>query len=148
MPLFDPQINTLVLLLLIVGAFIIAFKIMEMVFQTILVSVLSSGFYLAMVYFFNYPLRLDLVLLFAFLGATFYMGYSFLASAYWLGSKAVKIPYHVLKAALTPLFSAAVYLRKKYRLRKIRSGEGKYDEDEDTDRDVKEVVLDKVRDRD
>ncbi len=141
----DPQINTLILLILIVGAFIVAFKIMAMVFQTILVSVLSAGFYLTLVYLLNYPLRPDLVLLFAFLGATLYMGYSFLSSAYWIAAKAIQVPYHILRAVIGPIISFGAYVRKKWRMRRVHSGEGKYDR---SDRDVKDVVLDKVRDDD
>lgn len=149
----DPGSGSLILLALLIAAFVVAFKIMEMVFETILASVLSGLFYVALSYFFNYTMSIERVLLFAFIGATLYMGYSFLISVYSIGSTVLSIPYRMLKWLIAiPLGlgkDAYVYLRKKYRLKQLRDSED-YVEKQDGggSKDVKEVVLDKVRDTD
>lgn len=145
-----PGSGSLILLALLIAAFVVAFKIMEMVFETILASVLSGLFYVALSYLFNYSMSVERVLLFAFIGATLYMGYSFLISVYSIGSTVLSVPYKILKWVIgIPLGLAKdgyVYLRKKYRLKQLRNEED-YVEDEGS-KDVKEVVLDKVREGD
>ncbi|MFB6147288.1 MAG: hypothetical protein ABEJ66_00235, partial [Candidatus Nanohaloarchaea archaeon] len=69
--------TTIGLFVLLLVSFVVAFKVMQMVFETILVSVLSAAFYGGMVVLFNYTFTLERLLLFAFLGATLYMTYSF-----------------------------------------------------------------------
>ncbi len=143
----DPGSGSLLLLILLVVAFVVAFKIMEMVFETILASVLSGLFYVAMAYFFNYTMSFERVLLFAFIGATLYMGYTFLASVYSIASMVLGIPYRILKWLLAIpvklLQDGYVYARKKYRLRQLKDDKD-YSTGEES-KDVKEVVLDKVR---
>lgn len=153
----EPQ--TLLLFILLVLAFVVAFKLMEMVFETIMVSILSGIFYLGMVYLFGYSLTLDRVILFAFLGSAFYMAYSLMSSAYTLLSMVIGIPYALLKLLFSPFSSASKNpgknvgkKLKKYSQkmenysRKMKELEQKVDKkgsDED-ERDVKEVVLGKV----
>lgn len=147
------DLTTLILFLLLIVSFVVAFKVMQMVFETILVSVLSAGFYIGMVYFFGYTFTLERVLLFAFLGATLYMAYSFIISAYSIASTVLEVPYHILKPLVVLPARAAkkgyVHIRRRYRLHRMQhssqeDARGK-EQDDDGDQDVKEVVLDKVR---
>lgn len=162
--------QSLLLIILLVVAFVVAFKIMEMIFETILVSALSAVFYLALSYFFGFPLALDRILLFAFLGATLYMGYSFLASAYTIASMLIGIPYRVAKVLWsvvvvplerlhaeskhlwTGLSEKAGEIERKRKKEDFSPDSSRdtddSEEDDEEDRDVKEVVLSKVKDED
>lgn len=154
------DVGALLLFVLLIAAFVVAFKVMQMVFETILVAGLSAGFYLSLVHFFQYTFSLDRLLLFAFLGATLYMAYSFLASAYSVASTVLEVPYHVVKPLFQFLagstkklygYTAAVYsyLKNRENERPVKDAGEETSEgqggDEETE-DVKEVVLDKVRD--
>lgn len=147
-----PQdIATAVLILLLVVIFVVAFKVMKMVFETIAVSALSAGFYTALSFVLSYSFSFNQMLSYAFLGATLYMVYSFLASAYSLARTALSIPYHVLVLIGRPVKKAFGYIRKEYRLWKIRKDkkrssrrDGKDDEEDSSS--TKEVIIDKVKD--
>jgi hypothetical protein len=157
------DLRTAALFILLLVAFVVAFKVMQMVFETILVSVLSGGFYLGMVYFFGYSFAFERLLLFAFLGATLYMAYSFMASAYGIASTVLEVPYHIIKVlVIVPVRwgkKTYVHLRRKYRLYRMQQGDSTEtggqnpspgsgdgdDGDDDGGGDVKEVVLDKVK---
>ena len=79
------QYSTIVLVLMLAAVFVIAFKVMELVFETLTVSALSGGFYVAYTVLIGGGMEqivLNDLLLFAVLGAAFYMAYSFLSSAY------------------------------------------------------------------
>lgn len=146
-PAVPPPYDTVLLMILLVAAFVIAFRVMEMIFETLLVSGLSAVFYGVYTYmFFGAIPSLNNVLLFAFLGASLYMGYNFLESAYKIVSLAVKIPLKILGIALIPvkkLFGGLKAEVRDYRRKKPVPGPAS-----DDDKDVKEVVLDKVRDED
>jgi len=157
------ELPTLALLALLILAFVVAFKLLEMVFETIMVSVLSGAFYLGLVFIFSYPLTIDRVLLFAFLGSALYMSYSILASAYTIFSKVIGIPYKLIKATLRYSSAAASKKRKKDWEEKMKrysekmelyadkveaKAERSANEQKEESRDVKEVVLDKVKDED
>ncbi|MFB6190366.1 MAG: hypothetical protein ABEJ91_02230 [Candidatus Nanohaloarchaea archaeon] len=156
------DLRTAALFILLLVAFVVAFKVMQMVFETILVSVLSGGFYLGMVYFFGYSFAFERLLLFAFLGATLYMAYSFLISAYSVASTVLEVPYHIIKPLVVlPVKwgkKAYVHVRRKWRLYRMQQGDSTDtgsqspaskgdggDDDGDSSGDVKEVVLDKVK---
>ncbi len=149
----NPDAQSLLLIILLVIAFVVAFKIMEMIFETLLVSVFSAVFYLALAYFFRFSLSFDRLLLFAFLGASFYMFYSFLASAYTIASTVIGVPYTLLKMLW---LGVAIPLEKFYSESKklwdaLTEKAGEIEEKrksggKDNERDVKEVVLDKVKD--
>lgn len=142
-PSIDPGLGTLLLLGLLVVSFIVAFKIMNMIIETILASVLSGVFYIALAYFFSFPLSLSNVLLFTFLGASLYMGYSFLATTFTLAETAVSIPLKLLGILLLPFKKIYGYLKKKRKLKELRK-----DTKENAEKDaenVKDVVLDKVK---
>lgn len=146
-----PQdIATAVLILLLVVVFVVAFKVMKMVFETIAVSALSAGFYTALSFVLSYSFSFNQMLSYAFLGATLYMVYSFLASAYSLARTALSIPYHILVLIGRPVKKGFSYIRKQYRLWKVRkdkeSSANETGEDDDSSSSTKEVIIDKVKD--
>lgn len=144
------QVSTIVLLILLIAAFVIAFKVMKMVFQTILVSVLSALFYVALtVFFFNSMPTINNTLMFSFLGSTFYMVYSFLVSAYSVTAKFIGIPYHALRYMAKPFVWLYGKIKEEYKLKQVREkierGDGTQDFSPNNDKSTKDVVLDKVR---
>ncbi len=148
------DVQSLLFLALLILAFIVAFKIMEMIFETILVAVLSAVFYLSLVYFLGFQFTLDRVLLFAFLGASFYMTYSFLASAYTIASTVISIPYHAVMLLAESIHRPLKRLWEEleelaggleHRMEKKAEADGQ-EGDSEEDNNVKEVVLDKVKD--
>lgn len=170
----NTNLETAALLVLLVIGFVVAFKLLEMIFETIMVSVLSAGFYAAMSLFMNFPLSLNNMLLFAFLGSTLYMVFSVAASTYTVVSKIIGVPLGVLKSVYGLLGSLKTPEHKKdhRRLRKrvqeyskkveevSKQLEEKYNpsnqspeyqkkeedsEDRESEKEVKEVVLDKVK---
>lgn len=143
-----PDIATAVLIVLLVAVFVIAFKLMKMVFETITVSVLSAAFYGALSLVLNYSFSLNQMLSYAFLGATLYLSYSFVASAYGLARSLLEIPYHILLLLLKPVKALYRYTRKKYRLWKIRQGEDDFSDDSSSSSSTKQVIIDKMKDED
>lgn len=144
------EVSTVLLLILLIAAFVVAFKVMKMVFQTILVSVLSALFYVAlMILFFNSTPTINDTLMFAFLGSTFYMVYSFLVSAYSITAKLIAIPYHVLKFMAKPFIWLYGEVKEEYKLKKVREkierGDSPQDFSPNKQKSTKDVVLDKVR---
>lgn len=144
------EVSTVILLILLIAAFVIAFKVMKMVFQTILVSVLSGLFYVALtVFFFNSMPTINNTLMFAFLGSTFYMVYSFLISAYSVTARFISIPYHALKYMTKPFIWLYGQIKEEYKLKQVREkierGDGAQDFSPNRDKNTKDVVLDKVR---
>lgn len=147
------QVSTVLLLVLLIAAFVVAFKVMKMVFQTILVSALSAGFYVALSFlFFDKMPTINNSLMFAFLGSTFYMAYSFLISAYSIAANVISIPYHLLKFMAKPFFWLYGEVKEEYKLKKVREklerGNGQKDFAPREDKSTKDVVLDKVRNKD
>lgn len=144
------DIATALLIGLLILAFVVAFKIMRMVFETITVSVLSAGFYTALSFLMGFSFSFNQMLTYAFLGATLYMTYSFLASAYGIAKLLLEIPYKVVLLLLKPVKQGYEYSKKKYRLWKIRkdkqSSSGPGDGDEDDTSSTKEVIIDKMKD--
>ncbi len=143
------EVSTVVLLILLITAFVIAFKVMKMVFQTILVSVLSALFYVALVlFFFNGTPTINDTLMFAFLGSTFYMVYSFLISAYSITARLISVPYHALRFMAKPFVWLYGQLKEEYKLKQVREklerGDGVQDFSPDK-KSTKDVVLDKVK---
>lgn len=138
------QYSTAILLVLLLAAFIAAFKLLEMVFETIMVSVLSAGTYTAFTYLvYNSMPGLNDILLFAFAGASLYIGYSLLASAYTIAATIISVPYRLIKmtySGLSTLIKKIVggimYSKDQRKEKKAR------EEDEEA---VKEVVLDKMQ---
>lgn len=144
------QYSTVILLALIILAFIIAYKVMKMVFQTLLITVLSGGFYLALVYLFNFGLSLNHVLFYSFLGASLYMGFKFLASAYQIAEKLISLPYKILRSAITFFRRAIGALKDKADSGKIKrlKDRNTKQSNKSSENKTKEVVLDKVINKD
>ena len=134
------QYSTAILLVLLLAAFIAAFKLLEMVFETLLVSVLSAATYAAftrLVY--GSMAGLNDILLFAFAGASLYIGYTLLSSAYGVAAKVIGIPYRVVKVVAHSVWVLAVKLKN---MGEDRKEVKRQQEDE---KEVKEVVLDKMK---
>lgn len=92
------QLNTVILLAALVILFVVAFKVLEMVMQTFIVSALSGGFYLALSYYFD-PVQfsIDSLLFFTLIGGSLYTGYSLLSTSASLLKLAVRIPIRIVK---------------------------------------------------
>ncbi|MBC5792592.1 MAG: hypothetical protein H8Z69_00990 [Nanohaloarchaea archaeon] len=139
------QFQTAALVVLLVITFVVAFKIMTMVLETIIVSVLSGVFYIALGSVLGYSTSLNLMLFYAFLGATLYMGYSVLSSAYGIASTIIEIPYKALRLLFVPFRKLYSHHKEKKKLEKYRRDTNeKAENDKDSDKNTKEVVLDKV----
>ena len=146
------EVSMVLLLVLLIAAFVVAFKVMKMVFQTVLVSGLSALFYLALaVLFFDTAPTINNTLTFAFLGSTLYMVYTFLISAYSFTSRIISIPYHILRYMAKPFFWLYNQIKEEYKLKQVREkierGEQPKDFSPNSKKDTKDVVLDKVRNR-
>lgn len=140
---------TAVLIVLLVVVFIVGFKVMKMVFETITVSAVSGVFYLALSFVMDYSFSINQMLTYAFLGATLYLSYSFMASAYGIARSLLEIPYHIILLLLKPVKYLYREGRKKYRLWRIQQGKQKTpDDDEEDDSSTKQVIIDKVTDDD
>lgn len=135
----EPVLTVLILGLL-VGTLVLAFKVMEMIFDTIVVAVLSATLYIGLTYATAAPFQLNDLLLFSFLGASIYMLYSFLAKIISTTESILKVPLKFITVTFKGLRSG---IRKIYRRlkREIRSMREERIEDDDTDKSTKEVVL-------
>jgi hypothetical protein len=144
-----PQdVATVVLIVLLVVVFVAAFKIMSMVFETVMVSALSAGFYAALSQVLNYSFSFNQMLTYAFLGAVLYMSYSFLASAYSIARTVLKIPYHLIMIGLKPFKWGYEKVKEEVKLRKMRKKAERKKSSSTKSNDsgsTKEVVLDKVQ---
>lgn len=91
------QLNTIVLLLGLVVLFVVAFKLLEMVTQTFLVTALSGLFYFVFTYFVSFEsFSLNSMLFFAFTGGTLYTAYSLLTSSVKIAALLLKIPFMII----------------------------------------------------
>lgn len=149
-----PQGATSIILIgLLIAVLVIAYKIMEMVFETVTVAALSGTFYAGLTYLFSggsfTGFQVDELLLFAVLGAALYMLYSFVISLYRAGTTLVEIPIHLAKALIYPFKKLWGHHRKKRSEKKSRKKEKKKQENEEKqEQSTKEVVLDNVKDDD
>lgn len=95
------ELNTAVLLIALVLLFVVAFKVLEMVMQTVLVSALSGGFYFALSYYLtSVSFSIDALLFFTFIGGTLYTGYHLITMSYGIASKLVAIPFKLINHVL------------------------------------------------
>lgn len=136
------EVVTGLLLIGIILAIVLAFKIMEMVFETVTIAALSGVFYTAMtVLFEGATFAFNDLLLFSFLGASLYMLYGFLMTAFNLAEKIIVLPVKILLLVYRP--SRRIIL-KSYRSikRKLkRRNEAKVEEKSSKNKSTKEVVL-------
>ncbi len=156
------EVTTLALLVGLVAVFYIAYKLMEMVFQTITISILSGAFYTAFSFLFlgGIPGFVD-ILMFSLLGSVLYIVFTLLESAYTVSKHLVKIPVAIIDAVLYPI--KKLYSALKAEMKKDRnnsededgsddpapkqSGDDS-DSDDDEGKGTKEVVIDKVSQED
>lgn len=87
------DLGTVGLLVALVIMFVVAFKVLEMVFQTIMVAALSGGFYFAISYYLEaVSFSLNSLLFFAFLGGSLYTGYYLVLQGYSILSLLISLP--------------------------------------------------------
>lgn len=141
------DVNVVIAGVLLVGAFLLAIKVLKTMFEAAVVAGISAIFYVVMAVSFDYPLKTETVLGFAAFGTVLYVGYSVLLPILGLGWDIVTLPVDFLR------FASKRYrkLKKSRRLSKIEKTLKKHDEKLDDDEDgskTKEVVLDKVAGKD
>ena len=92
------QLNTVLLLIGLVILFVVAFKVLEMVMQSVIVSALSGGFYLAISYYFEPVMfSIDSLLFFTLIGGSLYTGYNLLTTSASILSTLVRFPVKLAK---------------------------------------------------
>lgn len=154
------EVTALALLVALVAVFFIAYKLMEMVFQTITISIMSGAFYAAFSYLFlgGIPSIMD-ILMFALLGSVLYIVFTLLESAYTVSKHLIKIPVIIIEAVLYPIkkFYKALKAEMENQREKKQTTENTTthkddgnteEESEEDDKGTKEVVIDKVRQED
>lgn len=98
------QLNTVLLLIGLVILFVVAFKVLEMVMQTVIVSALSGGFYIAISYYFNaVQFSVENLLFFTLIGGSLYTGYNLITTSASILNKAVRIPIRIVKKVIKML---------------------------------------------
>lgn len=140
------QYSTVILLILIILAFIVAYRLMKMVFQTLMVTLLSGAFYVALVYFFSFSFSLNHLLFYAFLGSSLYIGFKFLASAYQIAETVISVPYKALKILFIPfkwIYGVISDKADTEKIKNLKNRKDKHSEDS-SESSTKEVVVDKV----
>lgn len=140
--------TTVALLLLLIVIFVVAFKVMKMVFETVMVSGLSAGFYFGLTQLLNLQFSFNQMLTYAFMGASLYLFYTFLASAYSTAKTAIKIPYSLAKIVFYPFKRLYSHLRERSKLKKLRRKKMGSQSNNNEQTDTKKVVLDKVGKKD
>jgi hypothetical protein len=129
------------LLGLFVASLVVAFKVMEMIFDTVTIVALSATFYIGLTYLTAVSFSLNDLLLFSFLGASLYMLYSFLATVISTTESIVKIPVKIILGIYRPTkrITTRVYRYVKIKIRSMR--EERIEESDDSDKPTREVVL-------
>lgn len=142
-----PQgVTSFILVGLLIAVLVIAYKLMEMVFETLTVAGLSGAFYAGLTYLFSPEMQgfeVNELLLFIFLGAALYIGYSFIMSVYSATSTLIEIPIEMFKILIYPFKKLWGRHKKKSEKRKKKNQEKK--EKGEQDQSTKEVVLDNVK---
>lgn len=141
-----PQGSTSFILVgLLIAVLLIAYKIMEKVFETLAVSGVSGAYYAGLTYLFGRGtfsgFQLNELLLFIFLGATLYLFYSLVLSVYSATSTLVEIPIEMAKILFYPFKKLWGYHKKSRKKKKREKKQGQKQE-----QSTKEVVLDNVKD--
>lgn len=96
------DLTSILLIVALIAAFVIAFKVMEMIFDTLMIAGISAAFYIGLRVIQGGQISINDVLLFTVLGSSLYMAYSLLASLYRIGATVLPIPYHIVKTVLKP----------------------------------------------
>ena len=151
------DVVSILLVIALITALVVAFKVMEMIFDTALIAAISGAFYIGLRTIQGGQITVNDLLLFTFLGASVYMFYSLLASLYRVGTTVIPIPYHIIQAALRPFryvwreVKEMVENREDFAPKKPRSSEKSKDEDDDEDegdKTTKEVILGNQKEKD
>lgn len=143
------DINLVLAAALLIGAFVLAIKVLKTLFEAATVAAISAVFYIIMAVSFDYPLNMDTILGFTALGTGLYVAYSVLFPLLGLGWGVLTLPYDAAKYLSSKFRS----LKKSRRLSKIektlnRHEEKLNEEEEESGTKTKEVVLDKVAGKD
>lgn len=142
-----PQGSTSFILVgLLIAVLLIAYKIMEMVFETLAVAGVSGAYYAGLTYLFGggtfSGLQLDELLLFVFLGASLYLFYSLVLSVYSATSTLIEVPIEMAKIIFYPFKKLWGHHKNSRKKKKEKKQEEKQEQS------TKEVVLDNVKDSD
>lgn len=93
------EMGTVGLLISLVVLFVVAFKLLEMVMQTVLVAALSGGFYAALAYYIpGIGFSVNSLLFFTFLGGSLYTGYHLLSQGYSIAKLLISLPVKMVKS--------------------------------------------------
>jgi hypothetical protein len=115
-----------------------------MVFETVVVSILSGAFYITLRYLQGGPLSINDALMFSFLGASLYMVYSLLSSLYKVGATVIPLPYNIAKKIAWPFQEIwEKYEERQKRKSYVNRDEESDDEEETSGKSTKEVILGK-----
>jgi len=145
-----PQGSTsIILVILLITVLVVAYKIMEMVFDTFSAAAISGAFYTGLTYLFSAGemtgFQINELLLFIFMGATLYMLYTLIMSVYSATSTLIEIPIEMGKIILYPFKKLWGHHKKKTQKKKERKKHEKTQKDEQS---TKEVVLDNIKEED
>lgn len=146
------EAETIFLLILIIAAFIVAFAVLKMIIETVVVGAVSALFYVTLTYVTELNFSAQTMLTYTFLGVTLYMGYSVMASLMELTSGTAKTGKKILKSGSEIIATIFTYFRNQIdlehleitdRIRNLAPSEVENKgNDEEDDSQVKEVILD------
>jgi len=138
---------TILSALLLVTAVAIALKLLKTVFETVTVAGISAVFYILMATAMNFKIDSSSVLTFAALGTAIYVGLSVSVPLIRFVWDIISFPFNVLNRIRSKMKD----FRESKRLSKINEKLKKHEDKinkEASERDVKEVVLDRVKEKD
>jgi len=105
--------TTIGLVLLLILAFTLGFKLIQALFNTVLVTALSALFYVALSFLLDYSLTVDRVLTFAILGSTLYIGINTASALYSTASTLLSVPRKIIGITLYPFKKLYSYLKQR-----------------------------------
>ncbi|MFB6180761.1 MAG: hypothetical protein ABEJ93_02700 [Candidatus Nanohalobium sp.] len=148
------EMVSVLLVLLLIAVLVAAYKLMEMVFETLAVATLSAFYYTGLTYLFTNMSGFEIneMLLFVFLGAALYLLYSFLYTVATTASAFVGIPLKIVKTVGSSIHTAvekasekAEEASKERKKKKKTQRKQEENDSEENKQSTKEVVLDKVK---
>lgn len=131
-------VGMVLLVAALIVVMVVAYKVLEMVFDVAIVAVISGVFYTVLTYIFATPFSFNDLLLFTVLGAALYLAYTTLYTAFKAGTALAKIPIKVI---------SAIWGGLKKIIEKLRSGNDQDSSSENDNSDSsdgksrKEVIL-------
>jgi phosphate/sulfate permease len=142
------DVNLILSAALLIGAFMVAIKVLKTMFEAAVVAGISAVFYAIMATSFGYPLGFDNVLFFAALGTGLYVGYSVLLPLLGLGWGLLKLPFDFASYAAEKFGGIKRHRRLSKIEKTLNKHEDKLEDEEEKEDTTKEVVLDKVAGKD